>query len=1081
MANIEDLIQRARTIRIETKSKKNTAARIGGLLMDIVSALDEAQSLKEAQYGGIVATSADVVSDYAAKGYSGPYFYLVGSSLSSLVVYQYAGTGTPAQAFGGAAYDFSDYSEALSRLDDLGPKVSKFESEFSSVKEAVGGNIGEVLTLKKILQDGSVETASGANNRTLRADVEDYVGQQVTIGGVLYAKSGVNVYCWWSIHDENGNVLEHSDYSTTSSSIRYEDVPIAIPSGAKFLYVQGSATEGSIIPYCKITGTIERQIDAQSERIEALSDKTRIKGTDIVNSPNSTLNRFISNATGTWNGTNITDASYIFNVAEGDVYEVQANGQHSGYVHLLTEVDTSTSPQYMSGTEKIVILAGEKAIINIPQNGYMLIVRELYTTGSGDYLPAHIYKVSEVKDIAKSNQKRLNEISYAPIKYTMLASKKIVESGAVEDATSETNRTLKADVSALVGKTLYLTGVLYKIGSSPSYYKYCWYVFQDEDGNIVEKSNISTSASQRYDKEPIVVPEGSVFLYIQGSSAESSIMPSAEADINIVVRSLGNDGEGSAEKTTRTFALDYPSLNGGTGRVSTGGAAKNKFNKHTSEYIKVHNSIKIKNLGGITQNVSVYFYEKDLEFISYTSYPAPVGTDEVVVTNIPEGAVWFRVSFFVADNNVASIVGYPRFEVDIESEWGYGSDTTKEPYIEYLPFVYGVKVNIPIKIADHSYTTKTVFAYDEGLIHLPPTYRPNGKPTPLIFFIHGDAERYTYGESTFSGHMQMQQCWSDAGFAQVDLDLIPSCYNEPTIGATGGTRDDLECLSAAWEWITNHYNIDKRGFYLIGRSRGGQCVLEVLGKGGAVKLPIIAAISMAGANSMFEYSIYSTATENEWQLWCNAHGLPTTGRPSWGSSPSYAANKSFLSDTDCYNFVVNNFDLWCRKALTGWGLITKNTNSITPRDYFDNYIYPYVQANRSNTPEIEQFFEQMLATMEAKSPVPLRLDWCVGDQTQNKEYFVSTPHSYSTVFAEMLLKTPASLVEYRRWPGVDAENPYDETNPHYAENMIFYDGDLALPNGAVTSNPSKVTMEWLIWCMGKDPRYQGLDYTLPWQ
>ena len=81
----------------------------------------------------------------------------------------------------------------------------------------------------------------------------------------------------------------------------------------------------------------------------------------------------------------------------------------------------------------------------------------------------------------------------------------------------------------------------------------------------------------------------------------------------------------------------------------------------------------------------------------------------------------------------------------------------------------------------------------------------------------------------------------------------------------------------------------------------------------------------------------------------------------------------------------------------------------------------------------------------------------------------------------MLLNTPASLAEYRQWDGVDASNPYGETNPHYAENMIFYDGDLTLPNGAVTSNPSKVTMEWLIWCMGKDPRYQGLDYTLPWQ
>ena len=327
----------------------------------------------------------------------------------------------------------------------------------------------------------------------------------------------------------------------------------------------------------------------------------------------------------------------------------------------------------------------------------------------------------------------------------------------------------------------------------------------------------------------------------------------------------------------------------------------------------------------------------------------------------------------------------------------------------------------------------------------------------------------------------MQQCWSDAGFAQVDLDLIPSWLGNPTLQLTGGSRDDLECLSAAWQWIINHYNIDTTGFYLIGRSRGGQCVLEILGKGGSVKLPIIAAISMAGANSIFEYSIFSPATEAEWQLWANTHGLPTEGRPSWAESPVYSSNRSFLKDPDIYNFVSSNFDLWSKKALTGWGLVTNNEDGITPRNYFDNYIYPYVQNNNAWTQAIETFLQHMIDTMEAKSPIPLRFDWCYGDTVQSKEYFVSEQHTYATTFTEILLSTPASLAEYRRWPGVDAENPYGETNPHYAENMIFYDGDLVLPNGNVTHNPSKVTMEWLVWCMGKDPRYNGIEYTLPWQ
>ncbi len=1088
----------------------------------------------------------------------------------------------------------------------------------TNLEVGVGTNIGDIYTLKKIMQDGSVETATGSTNRTRQVDVENYVGQQVTIGGVLYAKTATYTYCWWAIHDENGSVIEHSNISTTSSAIRYEKVTLTIPEGAKTLYVQGSlnfmpyaivydkikeriskleydsvktindldvsslprvrhalissggtwiswseqlrdgvlidvqpndkirivagnescqysfltehpssvgaGVTAPLVPgtlryfitagksevieipqdcYCLNIRTtyndvdmapvaitfigdrfevIENDLSNVEGEVEEIKDNVEIKYNNIVNSPDATLARFISNNTGTWNTTNLGQvASHIFYVKGGETYEVQANPNKPAYVHLLTEVDITTPPQYMDGTEKVVIPTGEKAIVNIPQDGFMLIVREFYSAGSGDYIPTSVVKVSEVNDVAKDSQERLENISFVPIRYTMISNKKISSDGSVVDVTSTANRTLKADITDYIGKTLYLTGALYKKTDTNDY---CWYVFQDEEGNVIEKSETSYKASSiLYKDEPIVVPEGAVFLYVQGSNAANLIMPNAQIFVNDALVEVINNGSDSVEKTTRTFALDFPCLNGNTGRIVTASTATNKFNKHTFEYIKVHKTIKIKNLGGITQNVSVYFYDKDLGFISYTSYPASEGLNELEVTDIPSGTVWFRVSFYLHNNNVATTDGYKRFEVDIESEWGYGVETTKEPYIEYQPFVYSVKANIPIKITQYSYTTKSVYGFDEGLIHLPPTYTPNGKPTPVIFFIHGDAERYTIGESSFSGHMQMQQCWSDAGFAQVDLDLIPNFYNQPTITSSGGTRDDLECLSAAWKWLTNHFNVDASGFYLIGRSRGGQCVFEVLGKGGATKLPIIAAISMAGANSMMAYTLFSNKvrTEAMWQMWCNSRGLPTENRPSWEQSPIYSTSGRWLNDTDIYNFVSNNFDLWSKKELTGWGMITKNTNNITPRDWFDNYMVPLCQSNGSVTTTMEQFMLGMKNTMEAKSPIPLRLDWCVGDTTQTKEYFVSTPHSYSSIFAEILLSTPASLTEYRRWPGVDAENPYGETNPHYAENMIFYDGDLVLPNGNVTHNPSKVTMEWMVWCMGKDPRFQGIEYTLPWQ
>lgn len=709
------------------------------------------------------------------------------------------------------------------------------------------------------------------------------------------------------------------------------------------------------------------------------------------------------------------------------------------------------------------------------QDGYLVLGHaSAYFTDMA--VTVYIPKLHRLEENANYAKEMIDDIAYAKLKYSIATLKKITDDGIVADASAENNRTLVADVTNFVGATLYLTGVLYAVTSGGT--AYCWWVFQDENGNVVSKSEVSAATAARYEKVPVVVPAGAKTLYVQGSAA--SILPDARGTISSVVELLAD--EPFASKTTRTFALDFPCLSGNTGRITTSASATNKFNKHTPEYIKVHKSIKIKNLGG-TRSVSVYFYDKNLNFISYTGYVEENGWTDVEVTDIPSNAEWFRISFYVSDSNVGVYAGYKKFEVDVESEWGYGKETTKEPYVEYQPFLYSVKANIPIKITEHSYTTKSVFGFDEGLIHLPSTYTHNGKPTPLIFLIHGDAERYTIGESAFSGHMKMQQCWSDAGFAQVDLDLIPSCYNEPTLASTGGTRDDLECLSAAWNWIITHYNIDTTGFYLIGRSRGGQAVCEILGKGGAVKLPIIAAISMAGANSVMAYALFSNKnrTEAMWQLWCNSRGLPTENRPSWSQSSVYSTSGRWLNDSAIYNFVSSNFDLWSKKELTGWGLITKNEEGITPRDYFDNFMYPYCQSNGTVTSDIEQFFLRMINTMEAKSPIPLRLDRCVGDETQRTDYFIDTPHSYSSAFSEILLNTPASNVEFRRWDGVDETNPYDETNPHYAENMIFYDGDVTLPNGVVTHNPSKVTMEWLIWCMGKDPRYQGLDYTLPWQ
>lgn len=280
MANIEDLIQRARTIRIETKSKKNTAARIGGLLLDIVSALDEAQVLKKAQYGGIVATSSDLVSDYTDKGYSGPYFYLVGSSLSSLVVYQYAGTGSPAQVFGGAAYNFADYSEALSRIDDLDP-------ELDEIKGLIISENVEIATSQQqyTLVTGQPQASGYVNvNTTVKCKRFDVEGlSHIWLTAAAHGGGNWSQYAKYIFFAEDaditteGNDLGHLAYHTGDEA--FEGI-VEVPAGAKWCYTIGA---GSFTIKAATISEINRLEQVES-RVENVENESKISILFIGNS-----------------------------------------------------------------------------------------------------------------------------------------------------------------------------------------------------------------------------------------------------------------------------------------------------------------------------------------------------------------------------------------------------------------------------------------------------------------------------------------------------------------------------------------------------------------------------------------------------------------------------------------------------------------------------------------------------------------------------------------------------------------------------------------------------------------------------
>lgn len=154
-----------------------------------------------------------------------------------------------------------------------------------------------------------------------------------------------------------------------------------------------------------------------------------------------------------------------------------------------------------------------------------------------------------------------------------------------------------------------------------------------------------------------------------------------------------------------------------------------------------------------------------------------------------------------------------------------------------LPGVYGTTIQF-------TYPTKanndSTMYYSKGLLRLPQNYSPSGKPTKLIFFKTG-SRGYQNIDTTEFVYVDYIKYWVDEGYAVMDCFGGTSKY--PTTDSFG-MPTNLASISAAWEYVTEHYNIDKSGLYLSCKSLGGYTAHQLIFNG---NLPIKAAALLAPA------------------------------------------------------------------------------------------------------------------------------------------------------------------------------------------------------------------------------------------
>lgn len=338
-----------------------------------------------------------------------------------------------------------------------------------------------------------------------------------------------------------------------------------------------------------------------------------------------------------------------------------------------------------------------------------------------------------------------------------------------------------------------------------------------------------------------------------------------------------------------------------------------------------------------------------------------------------------------------------------------------------------------------------------GVLHLPESYSPIGEGTPLILYLHGAAERYNINSVRFGENVRYSPEWSAAGYAQMDVDMIPSLYGYNGTGSSG-TGDDTACVYAAYQWVIEHYNIRRDGVYLFGRSRGGQAVLSILARYNPDKMPVVCALSNSGANSMILYSLFRSKLSLWWSAFVKSMGMTNLNPPTFDST------KVAIEQPDIVAWLRTNIDYWWKKSMTALGMIRMNpTQYQTPTEIFELLVESYNQSDAGKT-----FIEDFIERCSFHSPVPLRFDWCKGDNTQPWD---ATPYgNYGSAGKDAFVNSLMGNSIYREWPS-------SPSNAHYHEKYNLYDGDYTLPNGNVVEDPSMAMVEWLLWAQSNDQRH----------
>ena len=280
-----------------------------------------------------------------------------------------------------------------------------------------------------------------------------------------------------------------------------------------------------------------------------------------------------------------------------------------------------------------------------------------------------------------------------------------------------------------------------------------------------------------------------------------------------------------------------------------------------------------------------------------------------------------------------------------------------------IRFTVDVNVNM-LKDSEDSASVQDSYVgtyKDNGLLMLPPTYTPQGKPTRLVIAFHGGGGGASDHDSQTEQQTQYKYLVAN-GYAVMDMNGMPADWVEtwwddcpaPSVKEyckvnNMGTPLAMECYMKGYQWVVDNYNIARDGVFICGGSMGGMSSSNFVMMG---SVPVIAQAIYAPA-----LDTYNQAFLHPWTPVSN----PVLSKYCLGKLYGFSkdGNDQYIYDADKvtgYNPIINGMESYVNG---------ERVTSVGTYDFTTHYL---------NGVEVTEY---------KRYPCPLKIWHCDNDPTVN--------------------------------------------------------------------------------------------------